>query len=210
MDTNTQLDNVLALYDGKYVGLLSAVSDWRAGTCTELSYTGYSDRPVLNLAAATNTTPAGGRQRSNSGSVVFSVNTGSAQTAVAWAVYSAATGGSPLRIVPLGTYSSVTAIARSDTEDFYAPGHGLSAGQRVWALPTTAGSLPGGVSMNTTYWVISAGLTTDSLRLSTSSGGSSIDVTGWGAAVLVPYTPVQIDTGTQPVFAVGSLVLRQY
>lgn len=210
MDTYSKLDEILDLFDGKYVGLLSAVTNWRSGTVTELSYTGYGTRPTLLLGSATNTPQAGGRQRANTQMVIFSKNTGTAQTAIAWAIYGAATGGSPERIVPLDSAASSTVVARPDTEDFYAPAHGFMAGQRVRLMPSASGALPGGLSMDTTYFVISTGLTTDSFRLSETEGGSAANVTSWGSALAIPFTPVEIGFDVTPKFDVGALVIRQF
>ena len=54
--------------------------------------------------------------------------------------------------------------------------HGLLAGDSIYF--TTTGALPTGVSANTTYYVISAGLATDSFRFSASSGGSAVNTSG--------------------------------
>jgi len=52
--------------------------------------------------------------------------------------------------------------------------HGLVAGDRVYFTTLTAGT---GLSRNTTYYVIAAGLTTTAFAVSTTSGGSAVDIT---------------------------------
>ena len=55
--------------------------------------------------------------------------------------------------------------------------HGLSAGDQV-TISATQGSLPGGLTSGTTYYVIASGLTADVFKVSATSGGSAVDITG--------------------------------
>jgi len=84
MFTHSYRDSVLNTLRGTdltawtgFVGLITAITDFRAGTVTEASYTGYGTRPSAAFGAPANTSPAGGRQISNSGAVTFPQNTGS-------------------------------------------------------------------------------------------------------------------------------------
>jgi len=54
--------------------------------------------------------------------------------------------------------------------------HGLVAGDAVYL--TTTGALPTGLTANTIYYVISAGLTANAFELSTSRGGAAINTSG--------------------------------
>lgn len=54
--------------------------------------------------------------------------------------------------------------------------HGFSAGQEV--VFTTTGALPTGISANTTYYVIAAGLTAGTFEISATAGGTAINATG--------------------------------
>lgn len=55
-------------------------------------------------------------------------------------------------------------------------GHGLSAGDVIRF--TTTGSLPTGISVNKHYFVLSAGLTADTFRISEAPGGTAVDTSG--------------------------------
>ena len=55
-------------------------------------------------------------------------------------------------------------------------GHGLVAGQTIKFA--TTGALPTGVSAGVVYYVISTGLTADTFRFSTTSGGSAVNTSG--------------------------------
>ena len=59
---------------------------------------------------------------------------------------------------------------------FTVTGHGLAAGDTV--VFTTSGALPTGLSENTVYYVISAGLTADEFQVSATFGGSAINTSG--------------------------------
>lgn len=53
--------------------------------------------------------------------------------------------------------------------------HGLLAGD---AIKFTAGTLPTGLSLNTTYYVLSSGLTADDFQVALTAGGTAIVTTG--------------------------------
>lgn len=57
-------------------------------------------------------------------------------------------------------------------------GHGLSVNQRVTF--TTSGTLPTGLSLSTSYYVLAAGLTATTFRVSATVGGAAINTTGAG------------------------------
>lgn len=55
-------------------------------------------------------------------------------------------------------------------------GHGFAAGQPI--VFSTAGTLPSGLVAGTVYYVLAAGLTTDSFTVSTTKGGTAVDTSG--------------------------------
>lgn len=63
------------------------------------------------------------------------------------------------------------------TAVFTAASHGLSADDQV-TFKATDGALPTGITTGTTYYVISSGLTTDEFKVSATSGGASITLSG--------------------------------
>lgn len=60
-------------------------------------------------------------------------------------------------------------------------GHTLIAGDRFDA--STTGALPIGLDSDTTYWVISTGLTADEFQVSLTSGGSAVNTSGTQSGV---------------------------
>lgn len=205
MLTNIERDGILNSFDNHFVGLLTAISDWRTPTVTEASYTGYGTRPGLTLGSVGNTNPAGGRQRANSVPCVFPQNTGSNQDVIGWGLYAAATGGSPKWISLLDADPPVIGTAAA-SDTITAPAHGLSNNQRVFVMAAPGAVLPAGLSENTPYFVVNAA--TDTFQLSATQGGAAVDITAAGAAMFLPFTARTIAAGATPQFDVGALVLQ--
>jgi hypothetical protein len=88
---------------------------------------------------------------------------------------------------PSGGHRKVFVVEDADlaNNDITSPGHGLTANDRVVFVPLrAAGSLPTGIVEGTLYHVISTGLTADVFRVSTTQGGSALDITAIGMGVL--------------------------
>jgi microcystin-dependent protein len=76
-------------------------------------------------------------------------------------------------IVPsLGTFT----VTLASPGVFTLNSHGLVAGDQVYF--TTTGALPTGLSANTLYYVISAGLTTNAFEVSATRGGAAVNTSG--------------------------------
>jgi hypothetical protein len=193
-------------YAPTHISLIKAISDWRAGTVTEAAYTGYA-RVAVTFSAAANTTPTGGRQRANNAALNFPANTGSNEDQIAYGVHSASTAGTLYAIGLLDT--DVPIIGTADTADLItAYGHGLQTDQRVFVLAAPGAVIPTGLSENTAYFVLATGLTADAFKLSTTSGGTAVDITAGGAAMFIPYKAVTVATGATPSFATGECVVQ--
>ena len=82
---------------------------------------------------------------------------------------------SPADCLRYGTGVSVS--ANSGTDTFTASSHGLSNNQVLYFV--TAGSLPGNVSAATKYYVVNAA--TNTFQISTTSGGSVLDISSNGS-----------------------------
>lgn len=85
-----------------------------------------------------------------------------------------------------GTGIVFTAVAATDV--ITAVNHGFSNGDRI--LVDSAGTLPGGLANQTVYYVISA--TTNTFKLSTSSGGSAVNITDTGTGVHGAYSQFRV------------------
>lgn len=89
---------------------------------------------------------------------------------------------------------------------FSLDSHGLSSGKKVvFTIPSVASTsgytslepspnveVPRGLGLNTVYFVISSGLTTNSFYVAATSGGTSIPVTGTASGVFYVAEPVTL------------------
>jgi hypothetical protein len=78
-------------------------------------------------------------------------------------------------------FAQISSVSTSSTQEKIntSSAHGFGAGTQVTF--TSTGSLPGGLSENATYYVLSSGMTSTSFRVSTSSGGSTVNLTSSGS-----------------------------
>jgi len=206
MFTSAFRDTVLGTIGG-FLGLIKAITDFRAGTVTEAAYTGYGTRPAIAWGAPGATSPAGGRQVANSGTVTFPANTGANEDEIAWGIYSAATAGVLQMIGFLDTDPPILGVGNvDDTIDAYA--HGLETDQRILVLAAPGAVIPTGLAENTAYFVLASGLTADVFKLSTSSGGAAANITVGGAAFFMPYKAVTVAGGATPSVAIGAVVVQ--
>lgn len=108
-----------------------------------------------------------------------------------WGGWTASTAGTFCFMMPVGagTLRGVSADSSNVTANtFYSEAHGYSADNRVvfWGA-----GLPTGVTVGTIYYVIATGLTADEFSVSTTSGGSAVDITDDGIGfvqICVPET----------------------
>ncbi|MEX0853509.1 MAG: pilus assembly protein TadG-related protein [Bauldia sp.] len=77
--------------------------------------------------------------------------------------------------------TATPATVNSSTDVFTSNGHGLTNGTQVEFQST--GSMPGSLSTDTVYYVISSGLTANNFKVSTWSGGSARNVTSNGSGL---------------------------
>ena len=133
---------------------------------------------------------AASRSKDISASVTFDVPAGT--TVVAVQAWSASTAGTSRAWLPAGSSArrafSVDATGVTNN-DVFSPAHGLVADNRVVFWATIGAALPTGLSEDTGYWVIATGLATDSFRVSTTQGGSAVDITAIGDGDVQKYTP---------------------
>lgn len=121
------------------------------------------------------------------------------------AEYDASTSGTQKAWSPAGA-SARRAIAVTAADlagnTIQSPAHGLVAGNSVLFWATIGAALPTGLSEDTEYFVIAAGLTTDVFEVSTTLGGSAVDITAIGDGDVQKFTPeVFAGQGTYQVTA---------
>lgn len=117
-------------------------------------------------------------------------------TAWAWGLFGNST---------FGVRSFVANDTAADT--FFVPGHGLAANDRVAFFGIeSGGSLPTGVTEGTVYFVIATGLTTDAFKVSTTSGGSALDVTALGSGICAKIEPIILNQNTEARLGASTLI----
>lgn len=87
-----------------------------------------------------------------------------------------------------GYGTGATFTANASTDVITASAHGLSNGNRLLLDSTT--TLPAGLSKNTVYYVIS--VTTNTFKVSTTAGGSAVDITDTGTGTHSFYTTFKV------------------
>lgn len=140
----------------------------------------------------------------NTGALAIPIPAGT--TPVALAYYDALSSGNLLGIFPYGSsgqvVDGVATVATSDT--FTSNAHGLAADDRVFVWAVAGESLPSGLSATTLYYVRSAGLTSDTFTLSTTSGGSAVDVTAAGEVAWAKTVPNAFASAGNLTVAIGA------
>jgi hypothetical protein len=190
-----------------HVALLTAITDWKAGTFTEATYTGYA-RTAISWGAAAATSDGAGRQQANSGTITFPQNTGANQDIIGYSLQTASSGGTNEGISLLDTDSPIIGTVDLTSDLVTAPAHGLSTDQRVFFLKAVVGTVPDAFAENVAYFVLASGLTADAFKLSTSSGGAAVNPTVSGAAQFIPYTAQTIATNASPTIASGAIKVQ--
>lgn len=216
MRTTFTSDKILNLYRATnytapanvYAGLLTAVTAAEAGTVTETTYGSYARQaitfgapgagtPGRLIQASSITFPA----KSDAGSVVI----------IACGIYDAVSAGNLMDIIMLYDGSPLAALVRDadfGTDDILSPTHGLVLDTQV-RLEQFPGSptLPPPLAEDTTYWVISTGLTADIFRISATQGGGAVNITDEGRALVHRVAPVTVNQNDAPTFAANKLTL---
>lgn len=84
--------------------------------------------------------------------------------------------------------------------------HGLTAGDSVQF--TTSGALPTGITASTTYYVIAAGLATNTFEISATFGGTAINTSGSqsGTQTLIKVTPVAVGDNDNRIGTAGQIL----
>lgn len=176
-----------------YLGLHTA--DPGAGgnqTTSEAAYVGYA-----RVAAARSGSgfTVSGQSVTLASAVTFAqAPTNATDVLMFWAVGTASSStGKVLYSGPIGSNLGVgTAVAATDTVTI--PGlTGVSVGDRIAFLAPTGGTIPTGITAGTVYYVKT--VSGNDITLSTTSGGSTLDITAAGQLLCYKVTPITTGGG---------------
>lgn len=182
---------------------LHTVDPTKAGTGAEAAYGGYARQAVARSSAGFTVS---GASVSLAAAVSFPAATSGSETELFFGIWTALTGGTYLGCGLLGSLlSSFTAIAATDTVTI--PGlTGLSVGDRIAFFARPGDTLPTGITSGAAYFVKT--LSGNDITLSTTSGGSTLDITAAGDGVAMRVTPIAVTTGVTPQLTTGLTILE--
>jgi hypothetical protein len=151
------------------------------GTSTNFSGTEATGGSPAYARQSVTWAAASSGQKTNSGSLTFDVPAGSYGF---FGLFNASTGNTNnyRGYIPFGGASAIKGFATADTtltnDQFLAPGHGMSDTDRVVLYNVFGGTIPVGLTEGTVYFVVSSA--TNTFKVSTTSGGAAVDITGLG------------------------------
>jgi hypothetical protein len=172
--STTEIDTLLTSWASS-AAYMSAHSAYSATGANELSGGSYA-RVAVTWGSAS------GGSISLSGTP-YSINA-PASSSVGWVgFWTASSGGTFLGMIPGGNYTAYTFTAPASTDTVLAPGSATYAtNQTVVVFPTAGSTIPAGLTAGTVYYAIS--VSGDSFELSTTSGGSAINITADGSGIV--------------------------
>lgn len=146
---------------------------------------------------------AASRQRTNNGALAFDVAAAGAPAFAGF--WSALSAGTFYGWAPLGGYAPQVGTVEADDDVITSKGHGLTDGLQVVVYDVQAAGLPTGLTEGSVYFVISAA--TDSFKVSATSGGASVAITGDGELVVQRIVPESFGAQGTLTIADASLAL---
>ena len=207
---NYELRAVAYTPGDKWAGLFTTSPTADAGTGgTEVSGGAYARQTITRASGSWNA-PAGSGA-TNITVVNFPTATAPWGRVKSLGLWDASTAGNLRYVVPLVNpsfgYKNFT-VEDTTNNDIFVPAHGLVANDVVRFFPV-GGSLPAGISFDTLYHVIATGLTTDIFRVSATSGGASVDITGVGAGEVAKDASFDVVLNSQLSFAAGTITVGE-
>lgn len=180
-----------------YVALFTA-DPGETGASNEVTGGSYARQQADFAAAASGTT-------SNSANIDFtSMPT---TTVVAFGIFDAVSAGNCFWTGWLSTVGRVGVVdaAGITSNDIISPAHGFVADDRVVLEAIEGETTPTGITAGTLYYVLSAGLTTDTFNISSSSGGAEVDISAKGVGMFRLVTVKSVNSGDTFRIATGDL-----
>jgi hypothetical protein len=192
----------------KFVGVHTLADPGTGATANAGEATGGS--PVYARLANVLAASASG-QKLNTSTFTFDVPAGTYGFFTLWNTLTGNTGTEYRGHIPFGGASAIKGFATIDTtltnDQFLAPGHGMANDDRVIVYNNFGGSLATGLTEGTVYFVVS--VATNTFKLSTTSGGAAVDITGLGNGTVFyqRVVPETFNAQGQITAAASALVL---
>lgn len=135
----------------------------------------------------------------------FTTAAGSANVDVTLQSHGLSAGGSIVFPISTAVCSSVVTmtIATPGVVTWFTGTHGMTGGETI--VFTTTGALPTGITAGATYYVLAAGITTATFRISSSPAGSAINTSGTQSGIHTATVGATTVSGTYTVVSVSDV-----
>lgn len=179
-------------------------------TTSECSYTGYA-RVALARSGSPAFSAASGGVASLAANTDFGQRTdsGAAQEASYFTIGAASLGTGKVLfrgiIGPTSGGFTKPFIGIASDDGVRILGHGLSVDDRVVFRSLLGSTMPTGVTEGTVYYVKSV-VDSDTITISATSGGATVDITASGSGIAQRAQPISITQGTIPRLTTGTTV----
>lgn len=176
-----------------------------AGTqsTNEVAYTSYARVAVARASGAGGFTVSTNTV-TNTSAILFPAPTGANTTVWFWGLGTASTGTGvllfkgPISSAPIGF-----ALGESTDDTLTVKNHALAVDDRVSFYAIAGLAIPTGITEGTVYFVKTVP-TADTFTISTTSGGTTLDITVDGNCIAYKHNPYTTTTGVQPQFAASA------
>lgn len=153
---------------------------------------------------------AASSQKAETSALAIDVPAGTYGFFTFWNASSGNSGTQYLGYAPFGGALAVKGFASIDptltNDQFFAPGHGMSDGDRVLVYNNFGGTIPVGLTEGTVYFIVSSA--TNTFKVSATSGGAAVDITALGNGTVFYQRVVPEVFGTQgQITAAASAIL---
>lgn len=170
---------------------------------SEAAYTSYARVAIARSAGGFTRTS---QTMSNTADVTFPAATGGSETETHWSLGTASSGaGKILYSGPLCTTPKLFTATTADT--LTVPGNAFVVDDRVVCFLVVGTTLPTGITGGTVYWVKS--VSGNDITLSTTQGGSTLDVTAAGGGKIALSKQLAVSNGHTPKVTAGVLTLTE-
>jgi hypothetical protein len=174
-------------------------------TTSEAAYTGYARVAVARSSGGWTVT---GNQAVNVATITFPNCTAGTSTITHWSIGVATSGASKILYSGPIAGAQVIGTGKASNDTVTLPGHGLIVNDQVAVVAIPGATLPGGLTDGQLVFVKT--VSGNDITLSTTQGGSLLDITADGALALQKEGAITISTTvTPPTIAAGALKVNE-
>lgn len=170
----------------------------------EAAYTSYARVAVARSGAGWTVS---GNQVVNAAAINFAAPTGGTLAPITHVgIGTSSSGAGKLRCSFPLCESPKLATGKASNDTLTIPGHALAVGEQVVLFTLADSTMPAGITQGTVYFVKT--VSGNDITISTTSGGSTLDITADGACVVAKATPITPQLSIVHGFAAGALIVK--